>query len=181
METTTKVQLPEVPEGYYWKIGNMPKGWGRPVYTDGYDNVQPDPAVMLMKRGEGQEEWCDPIYKKSWWSGQEKYAGLGEPYMRDVQDSVFRAKAFNDDWKVATDADVPPAGIITHHTLPSTQRLASTSFKVKMSDDGIVWIAEKIMEEFRAWQKREEYYETEAALRDKYYGEYPPKVLGDND
>lgn len=183
METTKKISLPEVPEGFYWKVGDMPAGYGRMTMYEVVDGVlvpSPDPSVILMQRGTQLELQRTPVKGKVWWSKKERVLRYEERYVEVPHDSIWRAMSLrSEDLTVPSVAEIPSFGIEHSQRLRHDGSVFEVQYRVQLTDEGIAHVAEKIMEVFNRVMEHEAYLEKEEELRDKYYGEYPPKVLGE--
>lgn len=148
-ENETLAALPELPEGFFWKIGEVDTnpGW--------YDNIPcMAPAVLIMQEGVLERKSRKvPVYGDSWWNKLtvvayeiEYWDEMGEPTALFVQ-------KFSQISVSSRDA-VPAIGRIDTVMSQYDVEYAWT-YSVPQSEEGVLFLADKLKKRFDAWHNPE--------------------------
>jgi len=174
--TVTQTGLPDLPEGYFWRVGDtdINPGW--------YDNKPVmRPAVFIMAEATMETKTRQaPVYGENWWDKgkvvgfvPETYEVQGEPEEVFVQ--TFSSITTHDK------NDIPKIGRITG-TSSRNDVEYEWDYSVPVGRQGVAYLAALLKQRFDAWQdslaRAEAYKKAEAENKEELYGDYPPKSFG---
>lgn len=149
--------LPVLPEGYFWRVGDMGDGWAS---GDG---------VLLMK---STVEVSEVRAKTYWWKA---------PEMKTMTTNYSTRIASRDFYAFAdTEEEVPEDAVDEPYPVHTGDNFV-WRYQLPLTPENIAKVAREIYDEFMKNREREERVraeaEKQAKLREAYYGDYPPKVL----
>ena len=164
--------LPEVPEGYFWRVGEIDEKYGTGNWSSG---GRLKPGVSLMKTGYVTKRKEIPIYGTRWWN---KRTQVDTEFKQWSElDTVTVIQRLFTGWAAAP-GEVPEIGIECGGMGSINGPLTTIHYEVPITPEGIKWIAEGILADFQAAEKwRKQVEDEKRYVKENLYGDYPPKKL----
>lgn len=168
--------LPELPEGYFWRIGekDINSGW--------YDNKPcMRSAVFIMREAQYEQKVTyTNVYGTFWYNKNiivEKiphtYMELGEP--KEVFSQTY------DDIRLSNKKELPEFGQIVGRSINSNGKEYAWTYSVPIGTIGTIYIANLLkaqFDEYEDYRVRQEIFNKELdKTKEELYGDYPPKTL----
>lgn len=172
LEKTT-TGLPELPEGYFWRVGKLEKY----IYDHfSGDNVKIElEGVGIVKRTTTVKRTEHPVYGEKWYNGWKKVGTRWEE-ITVVDDTLVNYLKFDERFERFDTEEVPPYARDVYATGGGTNR-----YSITIDEAGITFLAGRV---FKYWSEREEAIRAERerksiekANKERLYGDYPPKTL----
>lgn len=165
----TATGLPEVPEGYFWRVGKFETseyGYSGKKYTTTRE------GVVLIKQTVKVTHTERPVYGEKWYNAWKKVAVVIDK-TTDVTESVHLYERFDETHVLFPGDELPeyarnPWTEITQ--VNENEERKTTKFRIAVTEAGVSFLAGRIFERFSA-------YEEDRINRERLFGDYPPKVL----
>jgi hypothetical protein len=175
-EVKTVTGLPELPEGYFWRVGEKDTnpGW--------YDKKpRMESAVFIMRKAVMETKTREiPVYGTNWWQKNtvvdtitETYTEMGEP-----------TEAFSQTFSgihLARKEDLPEIGRISSWTSDAKGVEYDWRYDVPVGPKGVALLAGMLYKRMLAHQESTEAYRkfkaAQSKVKEELYGDYPPKSL----
>lgn len=164
--------LPEVPEGYFWRVGEIDQKYGTGGWSSG---GRMKPGVSLMTTGYVTKYENIPIYGTRWWNKHIQVATEVREWPELAEVTVTQ-RLFTG-WAAAP-GRVPEIGIECGGMGTIHGPLTTIHYEIPVTPEGIKWIAEGIWKDFQANEKwRKQIEDEKRYVKENLYGDYPPKNL----
>lgn len=178
IEIDPETGLPLLPEGQFWRVGrkDRPRDMYPRYYIDTYEDVNYGEGVFLMGPKRRVERTTEtPVYGVGWY--RNKVVRYDTNTFYEDEEEVIDFRSFSS--FIATSKDVIPEFGTYTFKYDNTERCY---FDVSLSEEGIAFVASSIMSVRLAAERRQKQADEKARkaqeLKDKFYGDYPPKKLG---
>lgn len=183
LEKTT-TGLPELPEGAFWRIGEIPAKdrWGQTVYgTGGWASSVGGKmsAVQIMEVRRVRKHTEVPVYGDRWWNKHTVVRHEPKTWHEDEEVSVL-TRLFTG-YAARTLDDIPEHAVECGSSGPIGGPPTTYNYEYHVNADGARAIAEDMVKEYhrqvrqeRAWRIAEE---AKKRAKDELFGDYPPKTL----
>lgn len=176
VEAKVETGLPELPEGYFWRVGEVDTnpGW--------YDKKPTmSPAVMIMKQAGMETKTREiPIYGANWWQKNTVVDTITETYQEMGEETCEFSQTFSG-IEVQDYTDVPEFGQISSWATDSAGREYDRKYNVAVGPLGVGHVAGILYKRMQAYEvarkSRAAFKAAESAMKEDLYGDYPPKKL----
>ncbi|UDL16650.1 hypothetical protein SEA_ATUIN_257 [Arthrobacter phage Atuin] len=176
IEYDTETGLPVLPEGYFWRIGEVdtnPRWYGdKTPYME--------PAVLIMKEaGMVTKTRKVPVYGKQWWNKHQVVDELTETY--EEMDGPTQKFSMTFSGLETRDKSTIP-DFAKDRGASNTNGVEHTwHFDVPVGKEGAAYLAGRLYRTFLEWEehkrRKEAFQKALAATKEEIYGDYPPKSL----
>lgn len=163
--------LPELPEGYFWRVGEIDQKYGTGGWSSG---GRMKPGVSLMKMGYVNKTEATPIFGTRWWNKHTqvdaKVREWSELEAVTVIQRLFTGYA-------AAPGEVPDIGIECG-SMSMGGTMTAVHYEIPITPEGIKWIAKSIWKDFQVSEKwRKQVEDEKRYVKENLYGDYHPKKL----
>lgn len=182
--TTAETGLPELPEGQWWRIGEIDdkyEGGGTRYGTGGWASSSRGKmsAVQIMKKqGETRVEET-PIYGDRWWN-KNSVVGYDKKTVHEIKEVAVFTRLFTG-YLAHSQADIPEHTVECGSQGPIGGPPDSFHYSYHENADGARAIAAMMVKEYHASEKRKRERriaeEAKRRAKDELFGDYPPKTL----
>lgn len=164
--------LPEVPEGYFWRVGEIDEKYGTGNWSSG---GRLKPGVSLMKMDYVVKKEATPIFGTRWWNKHTQVDAEVREWS-ELEPVTMIQRLFTG-WAAAP-GEVPDIGIECGGMGSINGPLTTIHYEIPITPEGIKWIAEGIFADFQAAEKwRKQIEDEKRYVKENLYGDYPPKKL----
>lgn len=172
-EIDTTSGLPVLPEGYFWRIGDVEVSWG------GYSTIK-RPGVSIMKGAEMVTKTRKvPVYGSQWWNKNQVVDEFTETYVEMDGPTERLAITFSD--LTTTDKTTIPNFARDRGSSSVDGKPYQWHYDVPVGKEGAAYLAGRLykifLEDEERRKRNEAFKKALAATKEEIYGDYPPKTL----
>jgi hypothetical protein len=168
--------LPELPEGLFWRVGDVDRKYGSGGWARGSGNSKPGVSIMEWQNVEKSER--TPIYGTRWYN-KRTVVVYDVRYWQEKEAVAISSDLFTGHTAYTKD-DIPSIGV-DHGSMTRDGKTVEWHYEIPVNREGTLWLATKVRKDYRlAVEWHEQWEEAERAkkvMRDEVYGDYPPKSI----
>lgn len=175
-EVKTVTGLPELPEGYFWRVGEKDTnpGW--------YDKIEcMVPAVFIMREAQTETKTREiPVYGTRWYNKGVVVEHIPEEYEEMGEPTVAFSQTFSN-IHLSRKEDLPELGRISSWVTDRQGVESDWQYDLPVGPDGVALLAGMLYKRMLAHQESARAYEkfkaAQSKIKEELYGDYPPKSL----
>lgn len=173
VEPDTGTGLPELPEGLFWRVGEIDEKYGTGGWSSG---GRMKPGVSLMRMGDVVKREKIPVYGTRWWNKNTVVSTKTREWT--VREPVTVIQRLFTGYSCLP-GKVPEIGI-EFGGMMSGDRYTSIHYEIPITPEGIKWIADQIWELYQSQMEyKRKIAEEQKYIKENLYGDYPPKKLSE--